>query len=510
MDVIREMFLNNCPEKSKEDEHCPEKSKEDEQEVPDDDLLEEKNKGATSNGKEGVSLGNHYMVFMVQTWTDNGAAPSSFVVSRYCLDSLNARWVRANVMQITAALAVFGFVVNHNGFDGASENRSAVKMNLTLTPRDLISDLLESESETDDAGNCEMVLASEETSQVAEDDASPVTVTRTVECPFAGRLQTFSKHDPSSPRPKYKKDELPWDMPVAYYHPTVRKSVIAAGGDAPHGIKKEANGMENSGIPTSPRDLHLNGLPVQLRMGADAWAQCPDAKESGDFMVYPKLSREVFEKNAKSRMRVGLAARAQGGSIVKCIQNYGHKNSKAGNSLVPYRSYILHSQYTDHFFDVMNGDRDSGCENINARDHRHVFDLLNYVRFHHLWRSQARNAVDFNFYFPESTYEDICWTSIGIVLVARLQLPAETTMIQRHHGSDHLEETFRAARNANSGATAKDTDSILARQRSEALLALIRGRKANGDARKRFNVSELGCLKQKRTRLVRAGKRKRD
>ena len=55
MDVIREMFLNNCPEKSKEDE----------QEVPDEDLSEEKNKGATSNGKEGVSLGNHYMVFMV-------------------------------------------------------------------------------------------------------------------------------------------------------------------------------------------------------------------------------------------------------------------------------------------------------------------------------------------------------------------------------------------------------------------------------------------------------------
>ena len=77
MDVIREMFLNNCPEKSKEDE----------QEVPDEDLSEEKNKGATSNGQEGVSMGKHYMVFMVQTWTDNGAAPSSFMVARYCLDS---------------------------------------------------------------------------------------------------------------------------------------------------------------------------------------------------------------------------------------------------------------------------------------------------------------------------------------------------------------------------------------------------------------------------------------
>ena len=107
-------------------------------------------------------------------------------------------------------------------------------------------------------------------------------------------------------------------------------------------------------------------------------------------------------------------------------------------------------------------------------------------------------------------YEDICWTSIGIVLVARLQLPANTTMIQRHHGSDHLEEAFRGSRNANSGATAKDTNSILARQRSEGILALMRGRKANGDARKRFNVSELGCLKQKRTALVRTGKRKRN
>ena len=74
--------------------------------------------------------------------------------------------------------------------------------------------------------------------------------------------------------------------------------------------------------------------------------------------------------------------------------------------------------------------------------HRNVFNLLNYVRFHHLWRSQVRAAGNFNMDFPELMYEDICWTAIEIGVIARLQLTANTTMIQQHHGSDHLKEQF--------------------------------------------------------------------
>ena len=91
-------------------------------------------------------------------------------------------------------------------------------------------------------------------------------------------------------------------------------------------------------------------------------------------------------------------------------------------------------------------------------------DLLKYVRFHNLWKSQVRTARDFNMYFTESA----C------------------------------------------GTTSKDTNLVVARQRSEALISLIRGGKANGDTRKRFNASELGCLKQKRVPVNQVNKRKRD
>ena len=86
-----------------------------------------------------------------------------------------------------------------------------------------------------------------------------------------------------------------------------------------------------------------------------------------------------------------------------------------------------------------------------------------------------------------------------------------TTIIQQHHGSDNLEELFCEIRNANLiVATAKVTNSIFPCQRSEALISFIRGPKANDDTWEQFNVSELGCLKQKRVPFVQANKSKKD
>ena len=119
---------------------------------------------------------------------------------------------------------------------------------------------------------------------------------------------------------------------------------------------------------------------------------------------------------------------------------------KKANHAVNASSTVISFSY-DYFFDVINCTRGKGCENINSSDHRHVFGLLNYVRFHHLWGSQVRTEWDFNIYFSGPTYEDICWTAIGIVAIARLQLPTNTAMIQQHHGSDHLKEQFCGIRN---------------------------------------------------------------
>ena len=164
---------------------------------------------------DDLKLGKHYMVFMAQSITSKGR-PMSFMAARYCLSSLNGRWVRINKRQITSTLAYFLFPVILNSFDGASENGAAMVQDLTLSLRNLLPEL-------------------------------------------------------SS---KYEIHDLPWEMKIAYNHPTLPDKVIAAAADMPHGVKKQVNAVELSGKPKSKRDLHLNGLPVQLRMAFDVYTEC--------------------------------------------------------------------------------------------------------------------------------------------------------------------------------------------------------------------------------------------
>eukprot|EP00985_Skeletonema_marinoi_P022498 scaffold14391_cov74-Skeletonema_marinoi.AAC.1 len=53
-----------------------------------------------------------------------------------------------------------------------------------------------------------------------------------------------------------------------------------------------------------------------------------------------ELSLEVFQKNPKSRMRVGLACRAFGDSMTKCITQYA-------SPVDAYASYILLAKKTN-------------------------------------------------------------------------------------------------------------------------------------------------------------------
>ena len=71
----------------------------------------------TSIAKGKVPMGKHYMVFMATTWSSEGR-PFAFVAARYCLFSLSGRWIRFNKRQITSSLALYGFIVNANSFDG--------------------------------------------------------------------------------------------------------------------------------------------------------------------------------------------------------------------------------------------------------------------------------------------------------------------------------------------------------------------------------------------------------
>ena len=192
-----------------------------EQEADEDDNAYQVNKKIKSSDSN-VKLGKHYMVFMAQHVTSKGRA-MSFMVARYCLASLTGRWVRVNKRQITSALAYTGFVVIHNSFDGATENRAAMNQDLSLSLKQLLPDLTS----------------------------------------------------------KYEDDDLPWDMMIAYPHPTLDNEIISSAADMGHAVKKQANAVELSGKEKHKRDLHLNGLPVQLRMAYDVYKESSDYAKPG-------------------------------------------------------------------------------------------------------------------------------------------------------------------------------------------------------------------------------------
>ena len=68
--------------------------------------------------------------------------------------------------------------------------------------------------------------------------------------------------------------------------------------------------------------------------------------------------------------------------------------------------------------------------------------------------------TDKNEFFPDSTYEDICYTSLGTVALAQFYLPRHTghDLIQYRLGSDPCESTFMSKRNANPNADKIGTD----------------------------------------------------
>ena len=90
-----------------------------------DDQNTDDDKKPLSTIEEGPELGKHYMAFWFQTWTSK-RRPITFMVARYCLNGLSARWLVVEIRKSIATLAFYGFVANALGFDGATENRSAI------------------------------------------------------------------------------------------------------------------------------------------------------------------------------------------------------------------------------------------------------------------------------------------------------------------------------------------------------------------------------------------------
>lgn len=438
----------------------------------------EGNSSDTGDKDEELKLGRHYLVFICQTWTSKGHV-LRFTVARYCMDTITSKWLRVKIRQIIATLTMFGFWCNSLAFDGATENRSAMSQLLHLSLKEVLPELYLDE----DSNDTTLISATNTSTSTSSTSSFPL--------PNAARLEP--------PLKKYRKDELNWNMKVALSHPCIPSLKVVASGDMPHCLKKTRNAIESSGKPNTPRHLLLDGLPINLKMAKDAWLLTPDAKSESSIRIYRKLSRQIFEPNAKSRMRVPDAARAQGGSIANCMAKYGNKNPRASPST--YKSYIEHCHKTDKWVDVMNSNTEKGCSVIDSPNHPHVYDLLDYCAYHERWKRQV--GPNKEFYLTEQTNQDINWTSMSIAILARTQLPPGHTIVQRRSGSDAAEQTFCQNRQKNAQASAHATNQIMATNQSTVMMNLMGSTKANFGKQEFFDGSELQDGKIKRVKIDR-------
>ena len=269
----------------------------------------------------------------------------------------------------------------------------------------------------------------------------------------------------------------------------------------PHVVKKSRNTARLTGFENHPRDLMLDGLIMSLPMLYDLWQLSSDSegrgKEEGDLMLHRKLRKEIFELDASSLLRTPHAMKIFSQSMLSLIDAYKGNNPKAEPGA--YTSWIKWITVMDRYIDVMNGTSEKGCENIDSADHNHVYKLLDVVVFHTHWRDQHKKHSQH--FLPRTTYQDIVWSAIGIVGVARKQLRDGHTMVQRRSGSDMCEKSFCQKRNKNANANALQTNQIMARNTSSQLWTIAASRKANFGKQKTYFGFELDDAKIKRIKI---------
>ena len=168
------------------------------------------------------------MVFALQNWTGKHKS-IHFVAARYSLETTNSRWVRKATCHVIATLASFHVFVVGLAYDGATKNLCWMKRTLTMKLKDIIPELLH-----DPESSTEENTALLPTAPPPPAEMQPLDPTAP---PSPNDMQPL---DPTAPLPpndmqpldptarKFNKDELPFDMPVGYAHPSVEGLKIFA------------------------------------------------------------------------------------------------------------------------------------------------------------------------------------------------------------------------------------------------------------------------------------------
>lgn len=215
--------------------------------------------------EESVAKGEHYMVFAFQNWSGKHKH-IHFVAARYNLAKLSSRWLRKALHTVICCLGSFSIYGIGVAYDGASENRAWGKRTLTITLREMVPELLDEASP-----------ASTEMAEAGTENRTGTSLSRdTMVYGYQEGVPLDKQPPPLNPTVrKFSEAELPWDMPVAYPHPSVKGLIIIALADFSHCIKKVTNSVETGNLKG------IGSYEISMHSLKDCYMACPDMTTQG-------------------------------------------------------------------------------------------------------------------------------------------------------------------------------------------------------------------------------------
>lgn len=333
----------------------------------------------TDSKSEKVVGAKHYLVFLAKNLCTEGQMVK-VTVARYALHSLDHRFLSKVIPEIVDAMYHCGLVVVQHGYDGASENRTAVQGFANLTVQDLI-----------DHG--------------------------------------------SFPKDWESKPNIPLKMKIAYWHPCFEKKdniIIFLHSDMPHLIKKIVNALERTDQESST-DLHFRRKKMSLLMIHKLWER---SKTDGSPLRKFKFSNDHFFKTNTSRMRVYLAVNITSSSSVLLIDRYAGDDKE---EYAPFREVLLS---LDKLIDIVNAREQKRFYPVQSPTSEYIPPLLSSVQLFTEWKEQVGGNK--NQFIPLPSYQDLCCVCFSTIALAShyTKVDGSVKLDQGRLGSDDCEHRF--------------------------------------------------------------------
>jgi len=271
--------------------------------------------------------------------------------------------------------------------------------------------------------------------------------------------------------------------------------------DTPHGVKKVVNALESSNAGNNKKrqlqhhDSDGNLRPLSLKMCEDVWldyeGQTSESAVCGEApLKLTKLTRDHFNKNAFSRMRVPLAAQVVSNTMCGMIDDVTAGSSEKQLLYQPLRRLCAEM---NRFLDIMNGRQEKEYGNIASVDAKELKELNEIMVWFESWYQSIQNNPSFtdadakkSAFLPEECWYDLQSIIKGVTALSvfyhRKFDGAGITIVQRRLMQDIVEHHFAHVRQS-CGASNQPTQAQAHRATSTAgTLRLYCGGKGNCSA----------------------------